>query len=238
VKLAIAQNSRVNPIRSETMRTALAGVCAAVCFWFTMHDARAADTLAPQRLFISGHSLVDQPFPAHLIAIAASQGAPLQWQRQYMTGSLLRGRTMGDPPPVWGGYRNGEDRDGGRIDVLAELRTPRSVSGGPYDALLVTEQHWVLHAVTSGDTARYLRHVHDRMLDNNAAARTFFFEPWISIDDLSAPQRWVDMERMASRVWGCVVTRRPRANAARRRSACGAGGCRAGQARNCRPVHR
>jgi hypothetical protein len=182
-------------------------VCAAICL-SSMHNVPAADAPAPQRLFVSGHSLTAPPLPAHLAAIAASQGTAMQWQSQGLGGSQVRGRTRGrlDGPP-WEGYRTGDDRDGKRIDVLSELRSPKTVTGGRYDALLITEQHWVLHALTEGDMMRHLRHFHDRFIEANPQGRTWFFEPWISLDNLEHPQRWIALERQASRVWRCAVTR-------------------------------
>ena len=49
----------------------------------------------PQRIFISGHSLVDQPLPDNLESIAKSLGTAIQWNRQYMVGSSIRDRVQG-----------------------------------------------------------------------------------------------------------------------------------------------
>jgi hypothetical protein len=161
----------------------------------------------PQRLFVTGHSLVDQPLPSYLASIAASQGTAFQWNRQYVVGSSIRARTSGDGAMGWTGYRQGYNRDGEGLDVLSELLRPRTVSGGPYDTLVITEQHGLLGTLVWNDTVRHLRHYHDRFIDGNAAGRTWFYESWLSLDDKSDPRRWIAYERAASPVWQCLATR-------------------------------
>lgn len=180
----------------------------------TSSPAIAADShrSAPvERLFISGHSLTDNPLPGHLAAIARSLGTPLQWNRQYMVGSSIRARVRGagtEPESTgWDGYRQGFNREGENLNVLSELRHPRTVSGGAYDALLITEEHELLNSLLANDTVRYLRHYHDRFIEGNATGRTFFYESWLGIDDKNDPRRWIAYERAASPVWQCLVTR-------------------------------
>jgi hypothetical protein len=175
---------------------------------FVMSLASAAATpVSPQRVFISGHSLVDQPLPSNLAAIAASLGTPIQWNRQYRVGSSVRARTRGDGDAGWDGYRLGFNREGEGLDVITELRQPRTVSGGRYDTLLITEQHGLLGTLLWNDTVRHLRHYHDRFIDANPAGRTWFYESWLGLDDKSDPRRWIAYERAASPVWQCIVTR-------------------------------
>jgi hypothetical protein len=173
--------------------------------------ADRVDVVAPSRLFVSGHSLLDQPLPNYLEAIAVSQGTPLQWNRQHLGGSSLRARTRGGGDnasrAVWDGYRRGENRQGSGLDVLAELAAPRSVSGGPYDILLVTEQHWLLHSLLNNDTVRYLRHFHDRLIAANPKGHTWFYEPWLGFRSRSDPASWIAYEQEASPVWQCLVER-------------------------------
>jgi hypothetical protein len=177
-------------------------------------SAAAADppkTALPERVFISGHSLTDQPLPSDLAAIAASLGHPLQWNRQYMVGSSIRARVRGAKAPPgetgWSGYHQGSNRDSENMDVLAELRQPRTVTGGPYDVLLITEEHGLLGTMVWNDTVRYLRHYHDRFIDANPAGRTLFYESWLGLDDKNDPRRWIAYERAASPIWQCLATR-------------------------------
>ena len=52
-----------------------------------------AQNTPPQRLFYSGHSLLDEPLPRDVAAIAASLGTPLQqWERDTPPGSSMRER--------------------------------------------------------------------------------------------------------------------------------------------------
>ena len=164
----------------------------------------------PQRLFFSGHSLLDQPLPTNVELIASSLDTPVQWNRQYGYGgsirSRIRGPKAGPDEQGFDGYRQGRNRDGEGMDVLAEWRQPRTVDGS-YDAMIVTEQHAVLGAMIWHDTVRALRQYHDRFIEGNPRARTFFYESWLSVDDMDDPKRWIAYERSASPLWQCVGTR-------------------------------
>jgi hypothetical protein len=163
---------------------------------------------APERLFISGHSLVDQPLPSDLAEIAKSLGAPLQWSRQYMVGSSIRARSAGDDPAKpWSGYRRGDNREGANLDILQELRQPITVSGGRYDGLLIAEQHGLLGSLLWNDTVRHLRHYHDRFVAANAQSRTWFYEAWLPVSDKDDPRAWIAYERAASPRWQCIAAR-------------------------------
>lgn len=173
--------------------------------------ASSATSAQPERVFISGHSLVDQPLPSSLASIAASLGTPIQWNRQYMVGSSLRQRARGAKAPAdatgWDGYRQGYNRDTENLDVLAEWRAPKTVTGGAYNSLLITEQHGLLGTLIWNDTVRYLRHHHDGFIAGNAQGRTWFYESWLTLNDSNDPRRWIAYERAASPIWQCLATR-------------------------------
>jgi hypothetical protein len=120
---------------------------------------------------------VDHPFPEQLSRIGAARDSPLQWERHYIPGSSIRDRS--DIP----------------------------VPEGVYDASLITEQHGLISSMVWSDTVRQLRAWHDRMIAKNPEAVTFFYVPWLSIDDKNDPRRWIAYERAASHVWQCIVTR-------------------------------
>lgn len=161
------------------------------------------------RIFISGHSLVDQPLPDFLTGIARSAGTPMEWNRQYVVGSSILRRTRGEDRKAldWPGYRNGYNREGEKLDVIAEFLRPQTVSGGPYDVLLITEQHGMLETLLWNDTVRHLRHYHDRFIDGNPQGDTYFYEPWLDVGDKSDPRRWIAYERAVSPIWQCMATR-------------------------------
>ncbi|MGC4029178.1 MAG: hypothetical protein QM696_09925 [Steroidobacteraceae bacterium] len=140
-------------------------------------QAPLPDAPALQRLFISGHSLVDQPFPDQMEALAARAGNPLRWERLHLFGSSIRQRT------------------------LAPL------ADGPQDALLITEQHTLLGNLMWNDTPRHLRQWADALHAGNPHAVTYFYVPWLSIDDRNDPSRWIAYEKAAAHVWQCMVTR-------------------------------
>lgn len=178
-----------------------------------LHTVTAAVEPAPPAaasVFISGHSLTDRPMPDSLAAIAGSLGTTLQWNRQYLVGSTIRERSRGlvDGETGWPGYRHGLNRDGEGLDVIAELRAPRTIGpGARYDLLLITEQNGLLGAMMWHDTVRYLRHYHERFIAGNADGQTWFYEPWMPISSRDDPSRWLAFERHASPLWQCVVTR-------------------------------
>ncbi len=128
-----------------------------------------------------------------------------------MVGSSLRARARGPlaaaQATTWEGYHQGDNRDGNGMDVLAELRAPKTVTGGAYDSLLITEQHGLLGTLVWNDSVRYLRHHHDRFVSANAKGRTWFYESWLSLDDKGDPRRWIAYERAASPIWQCLSTR-------------------------------
>jgi hypothetical protein len=161
------------------------------------------------RLFISGHSLMEQPIPDQLEAIAKSLGTPLEWNRQSIGGSSILTRSRGNNPrnATWSGYQNGFNRSGQGLNIVSELRNPKTVSKGHYDALLITEQHGLLDSLTWNDTVRYLRHYHDLLIDGSPQAKTYFYEPWLGLNDKGTPYRWIAYERAASPIWQCIATR-------------------------------
>lgn len=160
-------------------------------------------------VFISGHSLTDQPLPDFLAQVADSLGTPMRWNRQYVTGSTLKERTRGmnAKDSTWGGYLAGANRQGDGMNVLAELRQPTTIGGERYDTLLITEQNGLLWSLFNNDSVRYLRHFHDRFIEGNPKGQTFFYEPWNGLNSQDDPRRWIEFERAASPVWQCIATR-------------------------------
>lgn len=170
----------------------------------TLHQPRTA-----ANIFYSGHSLMDQPLPDFVQKIAESLSTQVQWNRQYVVGSSIRRRTRGgdDPAlPEWHGYKQGYNREGEGLDVVAELRGPQTIAG-KYDVLVITEEHTMLETLIKSDTVRLLRQYHDQFVAANAAGQTFFYEPWFSVADKSEPRSWIEYERRAAPIWQCVATR-------------------------------
>jgi hypothetical protein len=153
-------------------------VIALLCACLSLSTAVNA-TDAPRQIFFSGHSLMDQPLPENVATIAASRGTPLQWKRQYLEGSSIRQRNAMPLP---------------RADV-------------PFDTLLVTEQHTLIGNLVWNDSVGQLRLLHDRFTAENPGSRTWFYEPWLGLDDRSDPGRWIAHERAASPMWQCLVSR-------------------------------
>jgi hypothetical protein len=131
----------------------------------------------PHQVFISGHSLVDLPFPVMLSEIAARAGSSLHWQRQYLEGSSISQRSP--PQPLNAGL----------------------------DALVITERHDLLGVVMWHDTQGQLKRWRDAMRAANPGATTYFFVPWLPVHDRNRPAEWIAYERAAAAVWQCVISR-------------------------------
>lgn len=190
--------------------TALAMLGAAACddIRNTPDTAPTVDTMPKRRidrLFWSGHSLVDRPLPDQFAAIAESLGLPVQWNTQVILGSSIKARSRGTGS--WNGYRQGSNRDGSGLDVAAEFLSPRTVKGGPYDALVITEQHTLLGSLAWNDTIGHLKHFHDRAVEGNPYQTTYLYQSWLGIDDRDDPRRWIAYEKAAATAWRCVATR-------------------------------
>lgn len=189
------------------MKTARATVLAACLFFGAVASAAAdpsskpktdgAPMAAPQSLFVSGHSLTNEPLQSDIAAIAAGFGMPLTWNRQHLEGSTIEARSAEGS--------KGVDRANQPVDVFSEIARPAQHPERPYDVLLITEQHSILGSLVWNKTASHLRTFHNRFVASNPNGVTFFFEPWLSLDDKSKPARWIAYERAASPVWRCVV---------------------------------
>lgn len=163
--------------------------------------------MASARLFITGHSLTDNPLGEHVVAIANSLGGATaaKYNQQIVIGSPIANRT--DQPAGWAGYRRGKNREGSGMNVIDELRSPRTLGGDRYDTLVIAERHDLLSVVQWENTVRYLRHFHERLLEGNPDGRTYFYETWWNVPSRDDPSPWVAHERAASRAWQCVVAR-------------------------------
>jgi hypothetical protein len=163
---------------------------------------------ARARVFLSGHSLLDKPIPEHLAQIARSRGDDYAYEEQNLFGTTIGARTRGASPTGWEGYRIGRNREGEKMDVIAELRAPRRLpaAGERYDTLVITERHDILWTIQAESTVPLLRHFHDRLIEGNPQGETLFVHVWLSIDK-DAPAGWVDYEKKALTAWECAAAK-------------------------------
>jgi len=171
-----------------------------------------ADSGSPKpvkNIFWSGHSLLAPPIPDFLEAISNGFGVRMDWNLHMMAGASLEARTRGRPPELngWPGYRQGDNRAGQNMDVIAEFRNPQTLESGRYDVLVITEVHDFLYWLLQNDTVRLLRHYHERFIEGNAAGQTFFYQAWLDYLDKDNPQSWMAYERAAAPIWQCIATR-------------------------------
>lgn len=159
------------------------------------------------RIFISGHSLSDNPLADHVLAIASSLGGSnaAKYNQQIVIGSPIRVRT--EAQRDFSGYSLGKNRSGDNMNVINELRNPQTLGGDRYDTLVIAERHDLLQALQWEDTVRHVRHFHDRLLAGNAAGRTYFYETWFDVSSKANPSAWIAHERAASGAWQCIATR-------------------------------
>jgi len=162
---------------------------------------------AQARVFISGHSLTDNPLGDQLVAIANGLGGSnaAKYNQQIVIGSPIRVRT--EARGNFSGYSAGKNRSGSGMNVINELRSPATLEGDRYDTLVIAENHNLLSMLQWEDTVRNLRHFHERLLAGNAAGRSYFYETWFGITDKADPRNWIAHERAASGAWQCVAAR-------------------------------
>ena len=165
--------------------------------------AYGSESDAPRRLFISGHSLTNRPFPDYLAAIAAASGKPLDWDMQYLEGSSLRMRTQGSGSEPWQGYAAGRDRNDKPADALRQLASGHGAN--PYDTLILTEVHTLLESLIWNNTIDNALDYEARFSALNPAGQTYLYASWLDVDDLGDPHRWIAYERAATRAWQCTA---------------------------------
>jgi hypothetical protein len=173
------------------------------------HDDGAPRSALRVRAFFSGHSLLDNPLPNWIEAMALSRGDSLGWQQQIVLGSPIRIRTRGEDPAAdaYSGYRLGRSRAGGPIDVLRELEQPLQLAPGEkYDRLVITVRPDLLGTMQWEGTIEYLRDYHERLVQQNPDASTLLYQVWPDIDrkDPTEWMRYVENELFA---WECVAAR-------------------------------
>lgn len=194
-------------------------LCGSLVLMTDVTASKAADTIPPtstpqderasqdmkRRLYVSGHSLTNPAMLRILDEMSVAAGVDLAWNLQYLEGSSIRHRRDGLDHSAQGTpYRHGVDRWGRVADPMVEFAT-RPGDGRALDTLVVTEQHGVLGSLVWQDTLISLRKLHDRFIQANPKGRTLFFEPWLSVDNKSSPERWIAYELAAAPVWRCIV---------------------------------
>jgi hypothetical protein len=168
---------------------ALATQASAAETFAAVHMPRAGADGGPVKVFISGHSLTQQPMPDYLKEIAAADGVTLEWGMQHLPGSSILQR-LGEQNPFTGA--SAADGTGGP-------------AAGPYQVMIITEQHRVLDSLIWQDTVNSLRAYQDRFIAANQGGQTYFYAPWISFSDRADPSDWIEFEQHALPVWQCVV---------------------------------
>ena len=165
--------------------------------------------LSSARIFLSGHSLMDDPLGENIEMIAQSLSTQLWWNQQIGIGSPLRLRTHGDnmTDPTFPGYRTGKNKNGSNMNVISEFLNPQTISGQRYDTLVMTERHDIAGVLEWEGTVRYARHFHDRLVAGNSQANSYFYHSWLDIADKSNPMAWVQFERNNAIAWQCTADR-------------------------------
>ncbi|WAJ31101.1 hypothetical protein [Antarcticirhabdus aurantiaca] len=174
---------------SVTLGAALAGVLVLSAKQAaTPERGVAAPVLADARtLFVSGHSLT-APLPPLLQDLARGSGRTLSVEAHLADGSSIRQRLAAGP---------------------AAIPPPGT------DVLLVTERHWILDTMSREGTVNELRTLDQRFRADNPTGETFFYVPWSTLADTSAPDDWIRHERMVAPLWACLARRASDSPAAR-----------------------
>jgi len=164
--------------------------------------------LVKKRIFISGHSLMDNPYADYLQSISTDKGLDYNWNQQIGIGSPIRVRTSGATLPdtnLWTGYLTGKNRDTFDMNIISELANPMTIGDGElYDSLVITERHDILDTIMWEYSNSLLRHYHNRLLTGNPHGRTYFYQSWWNID-LSNPQEWIDHTNLEVKAYECIA---------------------------------
>lgn len=169
-------------------------------------DLRASAT-SPRKVFVSGHSLTDDPLGEYLERIASSLGHEMTFEEQILPGSSIA-RRMRETPETSAARPKGlslRDRGGQFIDAAKEIAHPKD--GRLYDGLVVTERHDLAGVLVWDDTVSALRGLHDRFVAANPNGRTYFYESWLDVEDKGDPRSWIAYERKARVAWRCVLSK-------------------------------
>jgi hypothetical protein len=158
--------------------------------------------------FISGHSLIDNPYADYLVHISNSLGLKSEYNQQIVVGSPIRVRTRGNNSDSsdFTGYLLGKNREGFGMDILNELKSHNTIQSQKYNYLIITERHDLVTAVIWESTDRYLKHYHDQFMAKNDD-RVYFFVPWIGMKSLKDINSWAAYEESALEAWECVISK-------------------------------
>lgn len=165
-----------------------------------------------KRVFLSGHSLMDNPYADYLQSISENKGVDYNWNQQNGIGSPIRVRTSGnnlpDPNPInndWSGYSRGKNRDSFDMNVIDELANPVTLGVNEvYDTLVITERHDIIGVIIYEYTTSLLRHYHDRLLTGNPNGQTYFYQSWWFMD-FNNIQEWIDHTKLELKSYECVT---------------------------------
>lgn len=161
--------------------------------------------LSEVRALYSGHSLLDAP-PGmlHDIVAEAANGTTHEYERQHINGSpiSIRSRRSGSIA----GFSTGTNVSGDSLDLIAEMRSPASVSAD-YTHLVICERHDSVGVVLYEDTVKVLRLYHDIMRDASPTSMTYFYGSWWGGLNSSTAAAWVEHERTLGPWWEAIVSR-------------------------------
>lgn len=164
--------------------------------------------LQGKRVFLSGHSLMDNPYADYLQYIAENKGVDYNWNQQNGIGSPIRVRTSGDVLPdntTWAGYSRGKNRDTVDMNVIQELANPQTIGIGEiYDSLIITERHDIIGTIIFEYTNSLLHHYHKRLLTGNTAGKTYLYHSWWYMD-FDNIQEWIDHQKIEVKAYECVA---------------------------------
>lgn len=160
-----------------------------------------------QRVYISGHSLLDNPLADFLVDISSKQSQALQWNQQNILGSPMRVRVHNGSYSGFGGWLGqGKSKSGSAINLINEVRNPMTIgSGNKYNALVIGENHNLIEQARWEDSIRYLK-LNSDFYNSVSPTRVFFYHTWLDINK-SNPTAWINYETQAQRLWECHVSK-------------------------------
>lgn len=172
-----------------------------------------ASSITTARVYITGHSLTQQPIEADLAILAGDLSKTFEGQIQMHPGSTIYARNAGandprvDAVPTWNGWGMGQDKDGGTVNAYAELRTHPSFTAA-ITHLIIAESHYSLTEMRFSETIPAMYQYMEQYRTVNGG-KTHLYGTWLWITEAqkAAPTGWITFTRAQSRAWASAASK-------------------------------
>jgi len=125
-------------------------------------------TVAPLRVGMVGHSLVNHDIPQMLRSIAASKGTPVVVYEQIINGS-----------PLSNNWKNSASAEKHPENLYGDLRAELQRSNPPFDAVVLTERVAIAECIKWEDTVGNVINWRNLTLKQNPKSKVYMYSTWV-----------------------------------------------------------